>query len=436
MQWLLRISLVRVVLLLGLVLFFVFSPYDFRETARKKREHYTQQTSTPMEIAIVWPQANQDFFQGAALAVREINSRGGITIAGASGTPVKTPIVMHEYDEFAYPNIETLADQIGKNLNLSAVIGHSDPDLAIRASITYRDSCLLYISPSVSDMRLAEYGFWTTVQTIPKDPVISRAMVAFALKHGWQKAAILYVRNTYGITYDSLLRASLGEMFVRPSPDTKEMSALELVFEGHYAEDEQSFYALSAQLLRQKCDCVFLADSLIGKSRPRTLALIRQLREMGVKQPILGTEEIHSDALWPALGQQANDIFAANIFDLQSVKSNRIAQDYQLAFRTLYTNTPSMQASKAYEAIMLLAQAAERAQSKLPIRMATMFRSTPNWNGLQGEGAYDFSQDGGIQKKNVIMDQMKDGIFISPEIPEVCLIYTNTVEQPMKNRRD
>lgn len=436
MRFLLRITIVRMVLLFGLIVFFVCSPYDFNKMARRNREAHTQRALAPMEIALVWPHNNANFFiEGAELAIREINTRGGVIIADEKGNPVPARLVAREYNEFEYSTVEALAAHIAKNPNLSAVIGHSMPDSAIRASVAYQDNGLLYISPSVSDSRLTQHGFWTTVRTAPADADISRAMIEFALKNGWQKAAILYVRNTYGSTFNNLLRADMGEMYARGIRDTNQVLNLELTFQGYYGEDETSFYPLISALLKQKFDVVFLADSLIGRSMPRTLALISQLREMGVKGPLMGTDELHSGNLWPALGERSDDIFAVNAFDPQAGKTNQIANQFRVAFRKAYTNQPTMQGSKAYEAVLLVAQAAERAQSKMPLKMATMFRSTAHWNGLQGEGAYDFSLDGGIQKKKVIIEQMKDGLFKPPVIPELFNVCTNEIEPPLKYRR-
>lgn len=436
MRFLLRVTLLRMVLLFGLIAFFVCSPYDFNKIARRNRETHTQDAVTPLEIALVWPHSNAHFFlEGAELAVREINARGGVIIADERGNLVPTRLVAHEYDEFEFSTVEALAAQIAKNPNLSAVIGHSEPDSAIRASVAYQDNGLLYISPSVSDSRLTQHSFWTTVRTAPEDAVISRAMIEYALQQGWQKAAILYVRNTYGGTYNNLLRADMGKMYARGKGSTNQVMNMELAFQGYYGEDETSFYPLISALLKQKFDVVFLADSLIGHSMPRTLTLISQLREMGVKGPLMGTEELHSDKLWPALGERSDDIFAVNIFDPQAGKTNQIASQFRIAFRKAYTNQPTMQGSKAYEAVMLLAQAAERAQSKVPLKMATMFRSTSRWNGLQGEGSYEFSLDGGIRNKKVIMEQMRDGLFRPPVIPELFTVCTNEMEPPKKYRR-
>ena len=436
MDFLLRATFFRAALVAGLVLFFLFSPYDFKERDRKRRESQTQRADTALEFAAVWPRNNHDLFmEGAELAVEEINRRGGVIIDDEHGYPVPARLKMHEFDEYGRSSVTRLAEDVVANPRLSAVIGHSSPEAAILASVTYHDHGVLFISPSVSDNRLIQLGFENNVQTIPVDREMVRALVAFGLERGWHKAAILHARNSYGATGANLLRSWMGELHAIEGTNTQVVSKMSLVFQDHYGLTENNFYPLIAALLKHPFDVLFLADSLIGDSAPRTLTLLAQLREMGVTQPIVGTEEIHSKLLWPALGQRANGIFAANIFDLQSSKTNKIASYFRSSFRAAYTNLPTMQGSKSYEAVMLLAQAAERARSKVPIKMATMFRSTSDWNGLQGERAYDFSVDGGILRKRVILEQMKDGTFVPPELPRLYTVHTNALEQPMRVRR-
>ena len=78
MRWLLRVTFLRVLLVVGLALFFIYSPYDFTAMARRSREKRTENTSTPLQFAVVWPRKNSHLFvEGAATAVREINAKGG-----------------------------------------------------------------------------------------------------------------------------------------------------------------------------------------------------------------------------------------------------------------------------------------------------------------------------------------------------------------------
>ena len=429
------LSDVSVALLSGLVLFFVFSPYDSRDRARAEREALTGRSSTPMEIALVWPAENgHAFVKGAALAVQQINDSGGISLIGENGQAVKTRLHIADiYDEYADRDIGRTARRIVNNRNLSAVIGHSDPDGAIRASVTYQDYGLLYLSPDVSDLHLTDHGFWTTVQTIPEDAVISDSIVQFALKRGYQDAGILYVRNSYGETYERLLREGMGKYFASHGAGTNR-AAIKLAFEGYYAEDQRSFYLLISQLLHAKFDVLFVADTLIGDSGPRTLELLRQLREMGVNQPIVGTEELHSSAVWYALREKANHMFAPIMVELTSNTPNPAVRRFRNGFVEMFGELPTIHASESYEAVLLLAQAAERAGSKVPIKMSIMFKSTTKWNGLQGEGAYDFSPAGGVLGKHVFVEEMKDGNFITPAVIEGKTVLTNTHNLPRLNR--
>ncbi len=436
MQWLFRFSVLRILLLAAVVLFFLFSPYDLRRMVSNRRDTVTSVASTPLEIAIVWPKENgHHFVEGALLAVRQINSRGGIAIADEKGALVKTTIhVAGIYDEAEPDRVVTAASRIARNPNLTAVIGYSQPDLAIRAAVTYQDFGVLYVSPSVSDDQLTLHGFWSTIRTIPEDAVMSESTVKAALAVGCRSAAILYVRNSYGATFERLWREGFGKFSVEEGTGTNRVN-LKLAYEGYYSEDQRSFYQLISDLLDQKFDVVFLGDSLLGDSAPRTMEVIRQLREMGVQQPIMGSEELHSLTLWDVLKDKANHTYAPNIFNLHDAGVNEEVRRFYEGFVALYGTRPSMHAGEAYEAVELVAQAAERAKSKNPIKLSIMFKSTTKWDGLQGKGQYDFSNAGGIEGKRVVVEELVDGEFVAPQTIGSTVVTTNRLMQTKRKHR-
>jgi hypothetical protein len=152
-------------------------------------------------------------------------------------------------------------------------------------------------------------------------------MVEFALKRGWLKAALLNVRNSYGLTYAKFIKENAEKYFVKgaDSNGTNSLSNLSLTFQGRYAEEDRHFYPLIARLLEREFDLIIIADSLIGASKKRTLAVIDQLRQMGVKQPILGTEELHFTTLTDELKEKSISIFAASPVDLtQTVNQSNV----------------------------------------------------------------------------------------------------------------
>ena len=250
------------------------------------------------------------------MAVSNINHRGGIIIKDGQGELGRVKLKTHIFDELIEP--EEIAHKIAANSDILAVIGYSDPELAIRASVTFLDYGIMFIAPAVSDLQLTLHGFRNLIQTTPNDEQISRAMVEFALKRGWLKAALLNVRNPYGLTYSKLMKENAEKYFIKgpESNGTNSFSNLSLTFQGRYAEEDNHFYPLIARLLEREFDVVIIADSLIGASKMRTLTLIDQLLQMGVTQPILGTEELHFTTLTDELKENPSAIFAASPVDL------------------------------------------------------------------------------------------------------------------------
>lgn len=395
--------------IVGLIVFFANAPYHPDKRIHEARLAHTDEPARDLEFAIVWPKTGGQFFvEGAQLAVAEINQRGGVTIADARERPVKVKLKAHVYDEPPDATAGKAATQLASNIHLSAVIGHNSPDGAIAASVAYEDNGLVYLSPNVSDLRLSSHGLRMFFQTIPDDKAIATALIRFALEQGWNSAAILYARDSYGMIYANLLREQIGQLKAKAS-ETAEAKPLDLVMQESFSDSPEGFYLIISQLLEKKFDVVIVIDSLVGHTAPRALKMVKQLREMGVTQPILGTEELNLLTLWNHLGPRANNIYTAAMFDFVSKRSSPASREFYAKFQARYKAPPTEQCAAAYEAVHLLAQAAERARSKVPIKIATMLKSTHDWHGLQGEKTYDFNINGTIRDKAVWVHGMKDG---------------------------
>ena len=406
-------SLILALVIVGVLLFFANGPYDADGRTSEARAVRTDNPATAMEIAIVWPPTDGQFFvEGARMAIDEINQRGGVKIANAKEQAVQVPLKAHLFHEPSKAATGRFAARLAGNINLSAVIGHNSPDGAIAASVAYEDNGLVYVSPNVADLRLNSHGLRMCFQSIPDDKAISAALIRFALSRGWTSAAILYPRDTYGTAYANLLREQIGQLRTKVSKNAVETVPMNLALQESYSDSSEGFYLLISELLEKKFDVVIVADSLVGTTAPRALKLVKQLREMGVSQPILGTEELNLITLWNALGPRANNIYAAAMFDYESQRSTPASRSFASEFAARHRVQPTEQAGAGYEAVMLLVQAAERARSKVPIKMATMFKSTHDWNGLQGEKKYDFNLNGTVRDKAIWMHAMRDGRII------------------------
>lgn len=405
-------SLILSLVIVGVILFFANGPYDSGKKTAMARQAVTSNPRTPLEIAVVWPEVDSNLFrEGAALAAREINDRGGVTLTDEHERSSKVPVKLHFINEPSDPDLGRFAARLAGNTHLSAIIGHNSPDGAVSSSVAYEDHELLYISPNVSSLRLGSHGLRFFIQPIPNDKIIADTLIHFALSRGWTSAAVLYPRDSYGMTYAGLLREEMGELQAKPTADSTESTSVRLVAHESYGDTGDSYYLLISQLLEHKFDVLILPDSLVGDTGPRTLRMIKQLREMGVTQPILGTEELNLAAMLQTLGPHANNIFACAMFYYDGKRATARSRAFAAAFEARYQTRPTEQAGAAYESVMLVVQAAERARSKVPIKMATMLKSTRDWSGLQGDKSYNFDLTGSIVGKSSWVQELKDGRF-------------------------
>jgi hypothetical protein len=161
-------SLVALLALLALSVFLCFSPYNHVEDVSKAREEKSQIASMPLDVALVWPGGDDGLFlEGAMMAVSNINNRGGVIIKDDLGQLGQVKLRPHVFDELVEP--EEIAHKIASNSDILAVIGYSDPELAIRASVTFLDYGIMFVAPAVSDLQLTLHGFRNLIQTTPND---------------------------------------------------------------------------------------------------------------------------------------------------------------------------------------------------------------------------------------------------------------------------
>ena len=113
-----------------------------------------------LEIGLVWPETTDLFFDGAKLAVRDVNDAGGLfhqqlTIAvppqepgGAAGASTNSVTAGTD------TAIVTANALLAAHPDLLAVVGHRDPMEAIPAANVYESNKVLFLSPTGTQSRL------------------------------------------------------------------------------------------------------------------------------------------------------------------------------------------------------------------------------------------------------------------------------------------
>jgi len=265
------------------------------ETCRdryKERAEKAAGSEGEIVIGIVDSSVPPSFFlEGVKLAIDEVNEEGGLL-----GRPVRP--VFYD-DERSLEQGLKIARDLSENTDVVAVVGHLYSDVAISASVTYEDNGILFISPGATEQDLNLEDSVLTFRNIPSDEDIGRETASFALRRGYKKVAIVYDSESS--------EKRVAEVFNEHADDL----GTEIVAEKSYSGWENDFRLLIADLISEgEFDAVFLGGIL-----PSAGNMIKQMRDMGITVPIIGTGLLDSPELWNIAGKAAQDTIVSTVFD-------------------------------------------------------------------------------------------------------------------------
>jgi branched-chain amino acid transport system substrate-binding protein len=347
-----------------------------------ERRTMSEEPVGPLQVAAVWPAEDPTFFEGARRAVADINAAGGVTLMDESGEESRHPIALVEY-----PNErgdDTYRD-VAENRTTLAVIGHSGSREAVRASVVYDESGLLFIVPSVTVPALTNYGHPRLIRIVPDDAILAGHLRDLLRDRGLTRVAVLHVRTLEGET----LARYLARAFTVVPDNPARVDVPKVVMTRSYPPEQDHFHELITELIGVRPDAIAIADGL-----PRAADLIREIRQRGMTQPILGTPALEEARLFTIADRFSDDVFIPSLLPPDLGKNG----------------LDSFAEAQAYEAVRLLAAAWERTGSAEPGATAATLRGLPAWPGLRG--VYDFKPNGDVAGWSLIMKRSQDRRFL------------------------
>ncbi len=360
----------------------------------------------PIEIAAVYRSGDTDFQEGILMAVEEINEAGGI-LMNQEDEKFKRKVQVHMFDD-ADPYA---AHRVAENENIVAVIDNSTSLRAAGDSITYQYHGILYLSCVATHPNFTEHGFSYVFRTIPTDIEFSREIVKFALSFGLKNVVFLHARSLYAISFAELFRQSVEDIFLESNVDQKQ-TYLNIVSEKSYWSGEQDLRQAIFSFIKLDYDAIFIVDGARSAAY-----LIKQIREMGIKKMIIGSEALDNPQLMEVAGDDANGTYMTSIFDSIIVtQADQEAYAFIPRFEKKYGRLPSYWASQAYEAVHILVQVYEKSRQATPVVVSSTLRVTDELKGLLGE-SYSFTHKGDIIGKKIFVKKIEGGVIKPVKIP-------------------
>jgi branched-chain amino acid transport system substrate-binding protein len=317
----------------------------------------------PLEGSIIMPLGVQ-MLHGAELAIKEANEKGGY-----NGTPFKL-MVHNDFGLWgAAANEVVKMDHEG----IWAWIGTIDDinsHVAIRATLKME---ITVINPGDPDPTYTETNIPWVLRNIPDDRQSSYALVKDIYEdNGYKRIAIMRANNRYGRVGTVHFNRSATRIGYPP------------IIEERFNDLETDFKPQLERIQKTNPDAI-----LIWGNAKESGIIVKQIRELGMKQPIFGSDRMVNPEFLETAGKYAEGI-------VTTCQYNPTANDpklkaFQANYYKQYGQEPNVFAAHAYDAINMIIGAIEKVGlNRVLIRdVLTDLKTFQGYKGVTGIVIFD-----------------------------------------------
>jgi branched-chain amino acid transport system substrate-binding protein len=280
--------------------------------------------------------------QGTTQAVEDINKAGGI---------LGQQITLESGDDVSDPKqgVSVANKFVGDGVKF--VVGHFNSGVTIPASDVYSENGILFITPSATNPKVTDRKLWDAFRTCGRDDQQGMLWAELARdKLKYKKIAVVHDKTAYG---KGLADAALDNMH--------KFGIKEVLYEG-VNTGEKDYSATVSKIKESGADYL-----MWGGLHTEGGLIIRQMRDQGMSTVMISGDGITDDE-FPQIGGP-------------SVEG------------TLLTIGPKPLDSYSYAAVQILKQAAEKAKSLDPKKVAEAMHSGMTFHTVAGDIAYDKKGD-------------------------------------------
>ena len=361
-------------------------------------------------IGVAWPwEARSEglYAEGLEMAIEEINADGGV-----NDRPLR---LVRADDEESVDGGRLVAQRFTDDPNVVAVIGHLNSHVSIPAADIYERGGLLMLTPASTAPDLTRKGYRYVFRSVPDDEAVGRQMVDLAAEQGWQRVYVVYVRTAYGEGLANAFESAAAQRSV------------DVVGRASYGSDGSGLDALVQDVRRTREANGFDAVCIAGVP-PEAGAVIAALRDGGIAAPVFGGDALDTVELVASAGEAAEGVYVASVFHPDDPRPE--ARSFRETFERRYGQAPDSWAARGYEAVHVLAQAMEAADSAAPEAVAAMLRENDRIQGVTG--VFGFDEKGDVVGKRLVTAVVREGQFVYHDVGSLAEDAAETREAPVR----
>ncbi|MFM0290014.1 branched-chain amino acid ABC transporter substrate-binding protein [Paraburkholderia megapolitana] len=336
--------------------------------------------SAPLTGAIA--HLGKDSENGARLAVEEINAKG-LVIGGQRVT-----LQLDSQDDAGDPRAATQAAQKLVDDKIVGVVGHLNSGTSIPASRIYRDAGIVQISQAATNPAYTQQGFKTTYRVVATDAQQGPALATYA-------AQSLHVK-TVAIVDDA---TAYGQGLANEFEKTAKSLGIRVV--SHDATNDKAidFRAIVTRIKGENPDAI-----MYGGMDATGGPFAKQARQLGVRARVLAGDGVCSGDLPNLAGTAADNVVCSEAGMALDRMPGGTA--FALRYQNRFHQPLQVYAPFAYDAVFIIVDAMQRAQSTDPAKTLAAMPAT-HYRGVIGETSFDAKGD--LQHGAISLYTYKDG---------------------------
>jgi branched-chain amino acid transport system substrate-binding protein len=296
---------------------------------------------------------------GAKLAAKEINAAGGL---------LGRKVELVEYDgKSDQATVANVASQLIDSDKVVGAVGFADSDMALAFGPVAQKAGIPFITGGTSPQLPNQIGN-TVFLALFGDNVQAGAAAEYSLKTLKKSTAYLLIDKS--AEYTNLLGKYFKDAYIHGGG--------KIVLEDTYKNGDKSFAAQITKIKAMKTKPSMMFVSAL----PDDIGtLVKQFRQAGLMQPIVGGDGYDTPLLVKVGGQYANNVYFTTHALMDATKGNAAVKKFMTAYKTEYKrDAENSFAAFGYDSVLLMADGIKRANSSDPKMIIDALEKT---NGLK-----------------------------------------------------
>jgi branched-chain amino acid transport system substrate-binding protein len=302
--------------------------------------------------------------EGAEQAVADINAKGGV---------LGQKLVLNIGDDACDPKQAVSVANEFASKKVVFVAGHFCSSSSIPASKVYADEGILQITPASTNPKFTDEGSWNTFRTCGRDDQQGAVAGAYIAKeYKGQKIAILHDNSAYGKGLADETKKALNKAGVT-----------EALYSA-YTPGEKDYSAIVSRLKQAGVNLIY-----IGGYQTEIGLIKRQATQQGLNATVMGGDALVTSEYWQITGDTGEGTLMTFPSDPR-IRPTAAAVVKEFKDKGI---DPEGYVLYTYAAVQVWAEAATKAGTTDPKKVAAMLKSGGPWDSVLGKIGYDKKGD-------------------------------------------